>query len=75
MFPDPLLAVPDAIPQMTVTVLPALLAGPGAVALLVVGVVSFAITAALLRTVRIRNHTDLRVDTATGHLRTSSGAI
>ena len=46
MFPDPLLAVPDVIPQTTLTVLPALLAGPGAVAI--------AAVAALLRAASAR---------------------
>lgn len=54
MFPDPLLAVPDAIPQMTLTVLPALLAGPGAVAIVVGGAVAIAAVAALLRAASAR---------------------
>jgi hypothetical protein len=63
MFPDPLLAVPDAIPQTTLTVLPALLAGPGAVAIVVLGAFAIAAGAALVRKVRTR--TDARVHTAT----------
>jgi len=52
MFPDPLLAVPDAIPQVVLTVLPNLLAGPGAVAIVVVGAVATAAVAALVRKAR-----------------------
>ena len=54
MFPDPLLAVPDVIPQTTLTVLPALLAGPGAVAIVVLGAVAIAAVAALLRAASAR---------------------
>jgi hypothetical protein len=52
MFPDPLLCVPDAIPHMVLTVLPALLAGPGAVAIVVAGAIAIAAGAALLRKAR-----------------------
>jgi hypothetical protein len=54
MFPDPLFAVPDVIPEVTVTMLPALLAGPGAVAILVVGAVAIAALSALVRATRGR---------------------
>jgi hypothetical protein len=52
MFPDPSLAVPNAIPQMTLTVLPALLAGPGAIAIVVGGAVAIAAVAAIARKAR-----------------------
>ncbi len=54
MFPDPLFAVPDMIPQVTLTVLPALLAGPGAVAIVVLGAVAIATVATLARGTRTR---------------------
>jgi hypothetical protein len=54
MFPDPLFAVSDAIPQATLTVLPALLAGPGAVAIVVLGAVAIAAVATLVRGTRTR---------------------
>ncbi len=72
MFPDPLFAVPDAISNATLTVLPALLAGPGAVAILVVGAVTIATVGALVRTAR--GQTGVRTDTPKGRLRVSSRA-
>jgi hypothetical protein len=70
MFPDPLLVVPDAIPSATLTVVPALLAGPGAVAILVVGAITLAAVSALVHTARSR--TAASAGTPTGRSRISS---